>query len=1095
MTVVFKPILERMAAGDVQQTCAQAVISVDKAEISWDGVCKYAGTIAIYSRNEVELAGTVTALHPAVFVKESRFNGNTTLHYELIPGKSLFLEEQYTDGILICYNGGEYVIPLHLKTAPDVTDIRSFKLKKEESASADIKKQHVVHTKAWELHHDECAARIQMAQLLLKRMTLQKKGEGQKEQEVLFEEIVSQVKKLLEIKPECIRYKLYEAFTVLEAGEVRYAAKLESRIRNIVISSKKQHAAEYCMLLYLQYRIAQEERQIREAGVRKQQLGGYILTALEQEPEDQDLIGLLCSECLDFANTAPMDLWETLIYLYQRGNSSPYLFFYGACLLQNPEVNRMLDAGMDAWTGRCLYEAAKRDMITQELAEQAAQCRPETYTPYICRMYQLLYDKYPSRTLLSALCKGMIRCDVRNAKSFVYYEQAVEQEIKIARLYDYYMHTLPSGYEKPVNREVLLYFALDEYINPQIYVRLCLNVLQFYSEDSQIYQEYTMNLQEFLKNQIIRRNWNEDLVFLAEKFLTADMLDKELAQALIPMLYLVQVKAEVPDGSQIIFESGIYKESQTGTFQNGKACLYVPGGNGQFQLKLHSGEILEDVSLKIRPLMQNEEMMHFCEILCPDDETLLLLKTYAYITRKDYENCDFQLCMQYLKDESLDIRFRKQLLEFVMETMQTYGYDTVAFQTICQCAEMMDKKQLASFTEILIRKGYYTEAVGFLSCISPALVRSKLLQELAEALVQYPENNSSLELIELLWYLLEKGLLNDSLIAFLAENYQGTEVQLRKLYQTCQEKGIPCPALSQRLLLRMLMKGEISQSDMDFMQELFISIVNLEQAELMAQAALNTICYCYICGWCQLEADVLAALQSIVIHTGSVEGLTVPCQLACLKYDQEAGLEHEIEHMILKQMCRYVLKKGMILDFVQRRAAEYGLSAFPVLQADLSECGDFSENIYMKVQASKKNVWAEYYVDGEKTRYRVELKQAYDFLYSAGIVMFAGETIHYRFHFENQVTDWKTISDWAYAVNPVISEKQREEILLDDENVLYEDAELQDKKVEEQEVCKISDRYRMLQDIAISLQNGESAADAMREYEKMMKLIEIIGKK
>ena len=36
MTVVFKPILERMAAGDVQQTCAQAVISVDKAEISWD---------------------------------------------------------------------------------------------------------------------------------------------------------------------------------------------------------------------------------------------------------------------------------------------------------------------------------------------------------------------------------------------------------------------------------------------------------------------------------------------------------------------------------------------------------------------------------------------------------------------------------------------------------------------------------------------------------------------------------------------------------------------------------------------------------------------------------------------------------------------------------------------------------------------------------------------------------------------------------------------------------------------------------------------------------------------------------------------------
>lgn len=1065
MTAAFKTILKQMAAGELEHVYAHAVISVDKEEIVWDGAGRHSGSIAIYSRNDVEPTGTVQSLHPAVVMKESSFQGNSTLHYELIPGKILCQEEWSTDGILLCYNGGEYVIPLHIKKARAAHD-SEIQPNEDKDSFRKICSQMQEHQKQESLVHREKQERIKIARLNLERMVLRRQGRKPERQTEILEQMTAAIQLLVRLKPDCIRYRLYETAAVLENGNAAYAAKLESRIRNVILAAKKQHCVEYCMLLYLQYRIASMQKQLREAAVRKQQLGGYIQNAMEKEPSDPDLVLLLCSDCLQLADTAPLDLWEMMVYVYEHGNSSPYLFFYGSCLLEQSQMERILDTGLDSWTGHCLYAGIQRNVISEETAGRAARCRPEIYAPYICYVYEALYNQYPSRELLSALCKVLIRCDVRSDRVFTYYEQAVESNLKIARLYDYYMYALPSGYEKPVNREILLYFALDEYINPQIYTRLALNVLQFYADDFQVYSHYGPGMQEFVKNQIIRRNWSEDLALLAGEILAPEALDAEFAQALIPMLDLVQVKADVPDGYQVLYESGIYKEPQTGTFKNGKVCLRVPGGNGSFHLNDRLGRRVSGVNLAICPLMQDQELKTCCETLCPDDETLLLLKTYAWITRKAFSQCDFRLCMQYFKDESLDENFRKQLLEFILMSDHEQSFENTDIQGICRYSKMMDGKQMAAFTEILIQKRYYTEAAGFLSALSQDSVDDRLLLELAGVLVQYPENETSTELINLLLYLFGKGILDDVLFQYLARNYQGKRELLIDLYKDCQNRNLFCKELNDCMLLRLLME---EMTDHEMLQELLISVVNLEQPELLIQAAMNRICHDYLCGNCEMEADVMAALQSSVIHSGSIAGLTVPCQLACLKYDHDAGLNHEVEHVVMKKMCQNMMELGMKLDFVHQEAMQFGLLAYPVLQVNLSETGEFHENLCGKVEEGQEKVWAEYYIDGEAIRYEVEASRSYGCLYAAEIITFAGEEVHYRFHCGEQVTDWKATSGWDYGSG-------------------------QSDFSAEHEKSKGSCRYRMLQEIAVLLQQGKPADEKMKNYDRIMKLVDLIGK-
>lgn len=140
MTHVFKPILERMAAGDLEHVYADAVIHIDKEEIVWDQINRQTGTISIYSNNDVPVMGTVLSLHPAVVVKESCFQGNTIIHYECLPESVLFFADSVQEGILICCNGKEFVIPIRFQTA-DSVEMEIEKKQLETSPSVDSSKR------------------------------------------------------------------------------------------------------------------------------------------------------------------------------------------------------------------------------------------------------------------------------------------------------------------------------------------------------------------------------------------------------------------------------------------------------------------------------------------------------------------------------------------------------------------------------------------------------------------------------------------------------------------------------------------------------------------------------------------------------------------------------------------------------------------------------------------------------------------------------------------------------------------------------------------------------------------------------------------
>lgn len=1074
MTTVFKPILEQMAAGDLEHVFADAVIHMDKEEIVWDTLKRQTGTISIYSNNDVPVMGTVLSLHPAIFVKENCFQGNTILHYECRPESVLYAADSVMDGILICCNGREFKILIRFQTADSVDmglekkQLESTILQEEQSGICSQEERSDPHS----VSENQRCMRHTQAQLTRKMMELFscKKLENDPEKTgELMGEACSMVQLLTQCSPNNVRYQLYEAVFHVLLGEQMPAIRIESKVRNVVTSSRKKYSIEYCYLLYVQYQIACAAGQMKEAEKKKSRMMEYIQLAMDRNPADFDLVLLLCSDGIDMEKMDPEELWEALKYMHRQGNYSSYLYLAGASLIHITEGAVMVQEKLDLWMTGCLKTALKYGFLTEHTAKMAADLRPDVYRNYHWHLLEKLYLKFPQVSIFSALCTALIRCDIRREKVFCYYEKAVQDDMKIARLYDYYMYSLPADYDKPVNREILLYFSLDEYVNPQIYVRICLNVVEFYEDDAQIMAFFQKGMEDFVRKQILRKNWSQELAMLAGMILEPDKVDEELAQALVPMLYLVQVQAQLPDGYQIIYDSGIYKEPQIGMIRNGRTCLSVPGGTGVFRAADRNGNPISGIRLLVMKLMHNEELMHCCETLCPEDPFLLLLKTHYWLEQGMTEFCDPQLCFQYLKDDSLADDFRRRLLSWLLEQANHVEYRAGDFQVLMRYTKWMDKKQLVGWILTLIEKGYFREAVQLLYYLSPDDFPMESLQKLAKEIVRYQEEEHSKtnEIVEenadeghinieetaFLLSLLKKGASDDDSAACLSQGFQGSTESMMLIYQWCCKRQIPCEALVYRLLHRLLLS---ETADLKFMQELLGQIINNQNTELLSTAVINRICYEYICENSVSNEIIPDYIEAEIIHSGGTEELSIPCQLACLKYDFESGMNHDLEKEIVKEMCRHMLETGIHLDFLNRQAAAFGLDAFPMFQINLG----LQENSGL---LSERNagaaIFAEYRIGDTRQIYSVPAAHGYALFYYASAAVFAGEKIQYRFVCGKAVSPWMSAEGWDF------------------------------------EPIKGMNRYQNLQRISVSVKNRDITAEQLKNYSVMVKLADSIGRK
>src|SRR5699024_2302154 len=110
---------------------------------------------------------------------------------------------------------------------------------------------------------------------------------------------------------------------------------------------------------------------------------------------------------------------------------------------------------------RVLSFGSRYGLFTRELALYTANLagQQKKFDRQLFRLLERLYTDYPDPMVLTSICTLLIKGNQIRSEYFKWYELAVEQEMKIVQLYEYYMMTIEEERVKdPLPKAVCLYF-------------------------------------------------------------------------------------------------------------------------------------------------------------------------------------------------------------------------------------------------------------------------------------------------------------------------------------------------------------------------------------------------------------------------------------------------------------------------------------------------------------------------------------------------------------------------------------------------------------------------------------------------------------
>ena len=204
---------------------------------------------------------------------------------------------------------------------------------------------------------------------------------------------------------------------------------------------------------------------------------------------------------------------------------------------------------LDSFEMQILNFAAKYKLLTPELALRLAElaCQQKSYDEKLIRILQKAYEVYPEQKLLAAICTQLIKGNKVGSRYYKWYRSAVEQEMKLAQLYEFYMMSInPKRVKAAFPKIVYLYFLHGINLDQRRTALLYENILQYEDENSEIYRQYKEQIKAFAWNQLMARNINGSLRVLYNRFITANECSLEALDALYDICHAYRVTTRMP---------------------------------------------------------------------------------------------------------------------------------------------------------------------------------------------------------------------------------------------------------------------------------------------------------------------------------------------------------------------------------------------------------------------------------------------------------------------------------------------------------------------------------------------------------------------
>ncbi len=678
---------------------------------------------------------------------------------------------------------------------------------------------------------------------------------------------------------------------------------------------------------------------------------------------------------------------EFLIEQYRLGNNSPLLYIEGLSILNSdPSLLMKLDDYAEA----VLRFGLKHKAISSNLGERI-QFLVSMEKEYKCIWFDILKYQYaymPSKELLNCIVSFLCKGNKTGKEYFEWYRLGIESELRITRLYEIFMDSLPLDYDDDLPQMVMMYFAYRNNLDYKKKAFLYKNVLSRKTKYPEIAMSYRESLEEFAKTQIRAHNINDDLLYIYAKVLNPEFVEKDIANECVTLQFMRRIN--VPDGySKVILIHEKIVGEQVYAPEN--RLVFCPIYSKNFRLfyedKDGNRTVVPEDNVS-EPILMNPIFLDKISHMVSDKIGLIMCRVEGdyndyYINEDnvfDYE--------RLLHSDIVTYSYKKSIIKNLL----SYYFENDYYSELEEILEnvkpeIFEGDEKGKFVQILIARGMYDTAFSILNSFGPEHVEVKSMLRLISRLLERTDFDENEQMIAYAQYVYRQGKYDANILAYLSENFRGNSVELKTLYNDSEAFSIDTFMLLENILIQTLFTNTYCKERNRYL-DTFISNNGLKGIE---KAVLSRSAYDYFVNETVTDDFVFKTIEKNLLDDDEMNRIS---KLALLKFYSTLERSEWNEKIII----------SCVNEELDRKVCFPFFMVFENIVPNLQSYSDFS---FVEYKGNPSGQVVIHYCiehdDGMATEYKKEpMNHLYNGIFVKPFILFCGDTVQYYITEENQ---------------------------------------------------------------------------------------------
>ncbi len=755
----------------------------------------------------------------------------------------------------------------------------------------------------------------------------------------------------------------------------------------------------YSYYLYLTTLYLRDEAYINEVAAEVEEL-------YKENRDDYRILWTLLYLDEELSNNHSQKI-ELIEEQYRNGCRSPIIYVEAyQYYVNNPvTLNRLGEFEI-----QILLWAAKNGLMNNELCKQVLYicARTKEFSEHLLNLLIRIYRINEDPDVVSAICSMLIKEGKTEEKYFEWYSMGVQMGLRITKLYEFYMLSIPLDRQELLPKPVIMYFGFRNHLDHIHLAYLYANMLRHRFDVQKLCEDYEPAMKAFAAEQIMKGHINRDLAYLYGQVIIPYEIDPGIVNAFVKLLFSYDVTVDDPDILRICvvqdeFEGEkiypVLKKHAYPDIYSSNFMIFGEDGSGRRRIiSAEKASRLMDETVYV-PHIKNYVMDNagFNLYLCSGRR--------HYIT-VDSENVDF--CRELVDSVEIRESFKRDVR---MELLRHY-YDNNEISTLDEFLinidpRILSSKDRAELVGYFVIRGMYDDAYDIITVYGAEKVPVKTVVKICSHMIGRKEELYDVMLVKVAYHAFINGKYDVLTLQYLVENFNGLTKELRNLWKAARQFDVDCDKLMEKLIIQML----ATRTTIGEKEELFEEYVKHGPSTRVELAYLSYCAYDYFVKERMLDKRVF---EHLVKNYRRGEELNDACKLALLKYYAED--EKEYDERI----------GGMLSDFLREFLQEnIYFVFFREFVRILPEIAVYDDKTIIEYRTRPDvRVLLHYIIEGEEEEenyHTEEMRDMYGGVFSRDFILFFGENLQYYITEEKDGHEEVTFSD-AVSISDTVAD-------------------------------------------------------------------------